>query len=107
MDVWWGVSTDWPLLNRDHGCVPAWWDDQATQGNLTAIEDQDRRKIVLSGTQTRKSQTATTMTITDLGDCGDDVADGIAADAENASFDPGNYDCALVSSQVSAWAWAS
>lgn len=95
MDVWWGVSTDWPLLNRDHGCVPAWWDDQATQDNLTAIEDQDRRKIVLSGTQTRKSQTATTMTITDLGDCGGDVADGIAADAENASFDPGNYDCAL------------
>lgn len=93
MDIWWGVSTDWPLLGRDHDCVPTWWDDAATQGNLTAIESQDRRKIVLSGTQTRKSSTATTMTITDLSDCGDDVADGIASDAENAGFDPGTYEC--------------
>ncbi|MXY24984.1 MAG: hypothetical protein F4Y45_10740 [Acidobacteria bacterium] len=74
LDVWWGVSTDWPLLNRDHGCVPAWWDDPATHANLTAIEDPERRKIVLAGTQTRTSKTATTMTITSLASCDDPEA---------------------------------
>ena len=82
MDIWWGVSTDWPLLAPERGCVPDWWHDPATQHSLTAIEDVQRRKIVMSGTQTRTSKTATTMTITSLGDCSLSDADGITADAK-------------------------
>ena len=77
MDVWYGISTDFPRLDRARKLVPAWWDDAATKANLLSIEDPQRRKIVLAGTQVRTSKTATTMTITSLGGMSEDDADDV------------------------------
>lgn len=85
MDVWWGISTDFPRLARDRKLVPAWWDDAATKANLISIEDPQRRKIVLAGTQVRTSKTATTMTITSLAGMSEDDANKVVEDIRNGA----------------------